>query len=237
MSEQPSLIDALLELAVYAPVGLAVTVAEELPGLIEKGRSRIEPQVGTAQFVGRLVVAEGRRRANKMAGFGTSTSSDSTASDSTASDTAASTGRGTAAAGGTGADTAATAPTGSAPAGSAPDATVPTAPAPEQPSASRRSPQGQRAPSTRKRAAASRSTASPAPAPAKRTAAAGSRGRRSVPEAGSLAIPGYDALSASQVVARLAGLSPRELSAVGRYEAANRGRRTILTRVSQLEGG
>ena len=51
----------------------------------------------------------------------------------------------------------------------------------------------------------------------------------------SLAIPGYDSLAASQVVPRLAGLSADELAAVGAYESAHRARRTILTRVRQLQ--
>jgi hypothetical protein len=54
-------------------------------------------------------------------------------------------------------------------------------------------------------------------------------------EADDLAIPGYDALSASQVVQRLAGLSPAELEQVRRYEAAARGRKTVLTKISQLQ--
>ncbi len=54
--------------------------------------------------------------------------------------------------------------------------------------------------------------------------------------AAGLAIPGYDSLSASQVVQRLAGLSRDELAAVGEYESAHRARRTVLTRVSQLQG-
>jgi hypothetical protein len=49
-----------------------------------------------------------------------------------------------------------------------------------------------------------------------------------------LAIPGYDALSASQVVERLAGLSGDELAAVRRYEAGHRRRRTILGKIEQL---
>jgi len=49
------------------------------------------------------------------------------------------------------------------------------------------------------------------------------------------AIPDYDALSASQVVPRLRGLSRDELAAVGRYEAATRQRRTILGRIAQLQ--
>ncbi len=49
-----------------------------------------------------------------------------------------------------------------------------------------------------------------------------------------LAIPGYDALSASQVVERLAGLSTAELAAVRRYEAGHRRRRTILGKIDQI---
>lgn len=53
--------------------------------------------------------------------------------------------------------------------------------------------------------------------------------------AGELAVPGYDSLAASQVVARLSGLSAEELQLVRRYEQANRARRTILLRIAQLE--
>lgn len=50
-----------------------------------------------------------------------------------------------------------------------------------------------------------------------------------------LAIPGYDSLSASQVVPRLDALLPDELEAVRQHESANRGRRTILNRIAQLQ--
>ena len=63
----------------------------------------------------------------------------------------------------------------------------------------------------------------------------GSTAPRSVGAADGLAIPGYDTLSASQVVQRLGGLSPAELEAVRRYEEGTRSRRTILSKVSQLE--
>ncbi|HVL93500.1 MAG TPA: hypothetical protein VM264_09155 [Acidimicrobiales bacterium] len=53
--------------------------------------------------------------------------------------------------------------------------------------------------------------------------------------AADLAIPGYDALSATQVVSRLDGLSASELEAVRTYEAGTRGRRTVLGRVAQLQ--
>lgn len=52
-----------------------------------------------------------------------------------------------------------------------------------------------------------------------------------------LAITGYDTLSASQVVQRLAGLEASELEAVRHYEEQTRGRRTILSKIGQLQGG
>ena len=70
----------------------------------------------------------------------------------------------------------------------------------------------------------------PAPAPVVPAAPTGPR-----PSDDGLAIPGYDALSASQVVQRLAGLSAEELEAVRAYESATRGRKTILHRVDQLQ--
>jgi hypothetical protein len=50
-----------------------------------------------------------------------------------------------------------------------------------------------------------------------------------------LAIPDYDSLAASQVVNRLSGLAGDELEAVRKYEAAHRGRKTILNKVAQLQ--
>jgi hypothetical protein len=82
------------------------------------------------------------------------------------------------------------------------------------------------------------------PAPANGTVGpAGGNGHAAVvtapvepgPDATSLAIPGYDTLSASQVVPRLDGLTAEELDAVRRYEAAGRGRKTILNKVAQLQ--
>ncbi|MEX2292476.1 MAG: hypothetical protein WD691_01710 [Acidimicrobiales bacterium] len=55
------------------------------------------------------------------------------------------------------------------------------------------------------------------------------------PNAAELGIPDYDGLSASHVVNRLAGLTGEELEAVRAYEAANRGRKTILSKVAQLQ--
>jgi hypothetical protein len=83
-------------------------------------------------------------------------------------------------------------------------------------------------------AAKSNGAAAPAPVidvPAVETPAVATSG----PEAATLAIPDYDSLSASQVLPRLNGLSTDELEAVRSYEAAHRGRKTILNRAAQLQ--
>ncbi|HZQ28633.1 MAG TPA: hypothetical protein VFA94_13120 [Acidimicrobiales bacterium] len=80
-----------------------------------------------------------------------------------------------------------------------------------------------------------RAPAPPPPAAAATPPAADHTGNGSAPSPDSLAIPGYDALSASQVVQRLAGLSPEELEAVGAYEAATRHRKTVINRIAQLQ--
>lgn len=49
-----------------------------------------------------------------------------------------------------------------------------------------------------------------------------------------LAVPDYDSLAASQVVPRLAMLSPEDLRDVQVYEQSHRHRQTILNRVAQL---
>ena len=82
----------------------------------------------------------------------------------------------------------------------------------------------------------------PAPRPpaasSNRPAAGGPPGTAAVngnvPPVTTLSIPGFDTLSASQVVQRLDGLNRSELVSVRAYEASTRGRRTILNRVDQL---
>jgi hypothetical protein len=78
-----------------------------------------------------------------------------------------------------------------------------------------------------------------APAPAPTPTGNGAVARpatNSGPAVGTLAIPDYESLSASQVVPRLEGLSHGELDAVRGYEAAHRGRKTILNKIAQLQG-
>jgi hypothetical protein len=48
-----------------APVGLAVNAVEELPGLVTKGRRRLELQIANARVVGKFVVGKGQRRVSE----------------------------------------------------------------------------------------------------------------------------------------------------------------------------
>ena len=57
------------------------------------------------------------------------------------------------------------------------------------------------------------------------------------PEPHELPIPAYDTLAASQVVERLASLTPVELEAVRKHESSTRRRRTVLHRIAQFERG
>ena len=54
-------------------------------------------------------------------------------------------------------------------------------------------------------------------------------------DAADLPIADYDSLAASQVVARLGALDPDDLASIAAYEAAHRGRRTVLGKVQQLQ--
>jgi hypothetical protein len=65
--------------------------------------------------------------------------------------------------------------------------------------------------------------------------AAPARPKTSGPASADLAIPGYDSLSASQVLPRLEGLEPGELEAVRRYESEHRARKTILARIVAVQ--
>lgn len=171
--QQRSPIDAALDLLFYAPVGLALTARDELPRLIEKGRTRVSGQVTMAKMVGQFAVTQGSQEAEKFV--------------KQATDALTELGI--------------------------------------LPGARHQEPRPQSAP----------------PAPAAADTGTGPNGK--APSTGApktadpveLGIQGYDSLSASQVVQRLAGLSESELGAVQSYEASTRGRRTILARIAQLQ--
>lgn len=163
MSASRGPVDQALDLFVFAPLGLAVLVAEQLPELAGRGRQRFESRTAMARVVGQFAVDKGRAEAT----------------------------------------TALRRVVGS-----------PSRPAPPSPPP----PPAPAAPA-----------APPAPPPGAGTTAGGGE------SPADLAIPGYDSLSAPQVVARLDGLSGEELTAVRVYETATRGRRTVLGRIAQLQ--
>jgi hypothetical protein len=81
------------------------------------------------------------------------------------------------------------------------------------------------------------------PTPAAPAAAAGAVPAKSAataskapkpPAEASLALEGYDALAASQIVSRLGALTASQLDAIEAYETAHRGRRTVLAKIAQL---
>jgi hypothetical protein len=59
VSDQSSPLDALLDLFVYAPVGLALLASEELPKLAARGRAQLGGQLTVAKVVGQFAVGPG----------------------------------------------------------------------------------------------------------------------------------------------------------------------------------
>lgn len=159
--EKQTPIEKLIETAVYAPLGIAAMLREELPKIVARGQQ----EANMAKMMGQFAVGMGRQEVEKRL----------------------------------------------------------------KQIAERPAPKPAPAP-----APAAAPTPAPAPAAAAPATPASNGTEVTVHDANNLAIPGYDTLSASQVVQRLAGLNAEELAAIGAYEAAGRGRRTILNRVAQL---
>ena len=240
MTEQRSALDNALDLLVYAPVGLALTAAEELPKLAAKGRTQVQGQLTMARMVGQFAVTQGRKEIEKRLGIANPPAAASKPSEATPAPRPPVNGKST---------TAAASENGSyerlsgrAPASGGSNRSA---------AASTTAQEGavidvDFGTSTRSEGTDPGTSGAPfvqdKPSPPKPTVVASGPAKTAessgglTPSAQGLAIPGYDSLSASQVVQRLAGLSQEELAAVGEYEAAHRGRRTILTRVGQLKG-
>lgn len=220
---QKTPVDRAVETFVYAPIGLLFEGSSLLPQLVEKGRT----QVITARMVGRFAIQHGRTEATKVAGklheqaagvldliSGTVSGGAAVVVDDVPPP----------------------------PADPLPEA----APQAEELAAPDPAPSPRKVPSPAREAARRRATGAKSPAPASvakkgrasdktATAAATPVAEPPAVEVSSLAIPDYDGLSASHVVNRLPGLSSEELEAVRRYEALNRGRKTILSKVAQLQ--
>lgn len=170
MSDRKRPIDHVLDLFVYAPLGLVMNLDEVVPQLVEKGHQQVNMARMFGQFAVQTGAQEARKRVEHLAERGARPASSSSSSSSSATTT-------------------------STAAAHAPVETVP--------------------------------VTADEPVPVAEEIAV-------VPTEDELAIPGYNSLSASQVVPRLDGLSADERDAVRRYEAAHRGRKTILSKLAQL---
>ncbi len=210
MTDARTPLDTALDLVLYAPVGLALTIGEELPKLAAKGRSTLTARVTTARLVGQFAYAQGRKEVERRLQPDRSPTPRPGPWGGAVSDNG-----------------------GVVPGGGA---VAPASPSAADPGPAIGSAVGSAVGSVtdgpealRGGAAARRPGHDGRPSRDGAGAAGGG-------EAAALAIPGYDSLSASQVVQRLAGLSAAELEAVKAYEAGNRGRRTVLARIGQLQG-
>lgn len=182
MSEEKSPLAMIVELMVFAPLGAAFLLRDQLPKLSQTGRDRAEARVRMAKMVGQFAVSAGKKELDRRL--------ESFRSAAQASPTT-----------------------------------------PTESGTTEARPSGSVRPDT------ASTTATVAPPGGAETAATGRPNLDMdgpAPSVEQLAIPGYDSLAASQVVERLASLSPAELELVRRYESSARHRRTILHRIDQL---
>jgi hypothetical protein len=191
-AEERSLVDQVLDVVVFLPLGALLAAQSDPSGIAERGRRHLEAQVRTARFLGELAVREAGRQAQTVAadlwgGFSAARRHETSA---------------------------------------------PTAPREETEQTNRTEVTG--TPPPAEGAGAPRPERPARPAPARPAPARPAPARRAATGARELAIPGYDELSAFQVVQRLGGLSSEELEAVLAYERSHRRRKTIVGRAEQL---
>jgi hypothetical protein len=251
VTENKSPGDRLLELVVFGPTGLAVSLVEEFPKFVEKGRHRVEGQVHTARLVGQFAFQMGRRQLEQTLGqtighFAGHPDDSEPEPDVERHETVD------------------PAPEAHASEAHAPEADVHTPDTVHEADTVRTAGTVRTADTAlgssgggdddfgRRVFEPEIPTPRPIPGVVKPERDRGEDNvtlRRPPPvwfagggpngsgSPSALAIPGYDSLSASQVVQRLEGLSPPELEEVRAYEAGHRQRRTILHRVEQLLSG
>jgi len=65
MTDQRPLIEKVLDIAVYAPVGLAVQLRSDLGTFVTSGRTRVAERVQVARWIGEMTVTFGRRELEK----------------------------------------------------------------------------------------------------------------------------------------------------------------------------
>ena len=227
MSDDKNPVEKALDLCVYAPVGAALYVRDMLPMMtgmfVSRGKRELQgkktppapPPVPADEVKRRIDESVGVAKVVAESGFGVAKDV-AGAGIGVARDVAGSALKGLLE----------NRPGTPRPNGAASPA-APTASTPPAPPAARAAP-AERAPAPEAPvASAPEPAAQQAPEPAAST-------DLTVPAVDELAIPDYDELSASQVVERLEGLDAGALEAVRRYEAAHRGRNTILGKIAQL---
>ena len=243
MSDDKNPVEKALDLCVYAPVGAALYVRDMLPMMtgmfVSRGKRELQgkktppapPPVPADEVKRRIDESVGVAKVVAESGFGVAKDV-AGAGIGVARDVAGSALKGllenrpgTPRPNGAGADSGANSGVGSG-SPTAPAASTPPAP-PAPPAAPAPAPEAPVASSPHSPEPAAEPTPEPAPEPAAST-------DLTVPAVDELAIPEYDELSASQVVERLEGLDAGALEAVRRYEAAHRGRNTILGKIAQL---
>ncbi len=241
----------VFNLFVLQPAGWLTTAIEDLPGLVTKGRDCVSPHLRTAHAVGHLTVAFGAKEMGRKANqFLHRSDEPRTSSTRTRSHPPATHGEAglrpttrTAGRGPLPSEPASEDGPDGGPSTRAEDARV----VPIAPTSAAGAPTGGAEPATTKaassKAASSKAATSKAATSKAETSKPATSSRPRTPRAAvgkratvDLAIPGYDTLSASQVVRRLDGLGEAELEAVRRYESGSRGRRTILNRIAQIRG-
>jgi hypothetical protein len=192
--EDMAINERLMDLFVFVPAGLALSVVEDFPKLAARGREKLGARVTSARVIGQFAVKAGadefRRRSEGLLHRAPGAPSAGPIPPSSATPVDQS--------------------------------QPPVSPSPEGPVTAASSPSTSASPATASTGAAA---ASPPSSPSSNA---------HIPAVGTLSIPGFDTLSASQVVQRLDGLNRTELVSVRAYESQTRGRRTILSRVDQL---
>lgn len=61
MTDQRPLLDKVLDVVVYAPVGVLRRLRDDLPSLVATGRREVEDRVRVAHWVGEMAVTYGRK--------------------------------------------------------------------------------------------------------------------------------------------------------------------------------
>lgn len=156
MSKEKPPIERLLDLAVFAPLGMVTALREELPRFSQQGRQVVHNRVVLARFVGQMAVTQGQRELTRR---------------------------------------------------------------------------------IEARRNSSTTGAEPAAATADVAGSAHAELSADVPTVDELPIAGYESVPAINVVQRLSTLRSDEIELIRRFEQAHRARRTILSKIDQLQAG